>query len=249
MPVNGLRNHPRQPIGADAAARPSTGGLLGSGRRQCGAQRCAAAPDPAHALGEHFQEGCLPAGRIWKHFLRVVEGGCCWAPQPPPRLRLAATAPMLQNLETADAAVPAALSGLSNLQCCYLDLLVSEEGGVAPPLPAGPWLASLRWLHYNVDGLARSTTSLRAASALDFLEGGALDNSQKVVWSCPAAAAFFDWLAQHPPLRRVYFDAAEGGAFDSGVFATHVMRLGRRRPSLVLEGDAEPDMRDLIDEK
>ena len=151
---------------------------------------------------------------------------------------------LLQIVFARGAAVPAALAGLPNLQLCYLDIVCNA----APPLPARPWLASLRWLHYNVDGLVVSTAALQAAAALDFLEGSTFI-SKEVDWSSPAADAFFDWLAQHPPLRRVYFDAAEGGAFDSGVFATHVMRLAGRRPSLELEGDAEPDMRDLIDEK
>ncbi len=153
---------------------------------------------------------------------------------------LAATVSMLQYVETADVAVPAALAGLSNLQRCCLDFLVPEEGVAAPPLPAGPWLASLRWLYYEIGGLITSTAALQAAAALDFLEGGTFYNTKKVDWASPVAAGFFDWLAQHPPLRRVYFDAAGRKAFDSGFFAAHAMRLARRRPSLELEGFLRP---------
>ena len=145
---------------------------------------------------------------------------------------------MLQIVSTEDAAVPTALAGLSNLQRCYLELSVGSNG-VAPPLPAGPWLASLRWLHYDIDGLLSSTTVLPAAAALEFLEAGTFFVSN-VDWASPAAAAFFDWLAQHPPLRRVYFDAAAGRAFDSGRFAAHVMGL-RCRPALVLQGFLSPN--------
>ncbi len=133
--------------------------------------------------------------------------------------------------------MPAALASLSNLQRCFLDLETDEAA--APPLPSGPWLASLRWLHYKIGGLISSTAALQAAAALEFLEAGTSFCSN-VDWASPAAAAFFDWLAQHPPLRRVYFDAAEGGAFDSGRFAAHVMGL-RRRPALELEGFLSPN--------
>ena len=136
---------------------------------------------------------------------------------------------------THDAAVPAALAGLSNLQRCYMHLYAGDDG-LAPPLPAGPWLASLRWLRYNVDGLISSTATLRAATALEFLDAGNSDSSTAIDWRSAAAAAFFYWLEDHPPLRLVYFDTAGGQLFDSGDFAAHVMWLCRRRPSMGLVG-------------
>ena len=138
-----------------------------------------------------------------------------------------------QLLNTYDYAVPAALSGLSNLQRCYVAL----EGVGQVALPAASWLRSLRWLHFHVGGLVSSAAVLQAATALEFVEAGN-DSSGRIQWSGPAAAAFFDWLAQHPPLCRIYFDTCRGSLFDSGAFAAHVMRLCHRRPALVLEGFA-----------
>lgn len=129
---------------------------------------------------------------------------------------------------TDDVAVPAALAGLSNLQHCHLRLQAGDDIAT-PPLPAGPWLASLRWLHYPICGLVSSTAALQAAAALEVLKAGCSET--EVDWTSPAAAAFFDWLAQHPPLRRACFDG-KGRAFDSGYFAAHVAWLARRRLGL-----------------
>ena len=145
---------------------------------------------------------------------------------------------LLQVVMTDDVEVPAALAGLSQLQLCYLYLYV-EIDAAAPPLPAGPWLASLRWLRCNVDGLMSSTGALGAAAGLQFLQ--AAHSSLSVDWASPAAAAFFDWVEQHPPLCRMQFEATSGQTFNSGHFAARVMRLGRRRPALVLEGGYSSD--------
>ena len=114
---------------------------------------------------------------------------------------------LLQIVLTEDTAVPA-LAGLSNLQRCYLHLEV-PDGDAAPPLPAGPWLANLRWLHYPIDGLVVSTATLQATTTLEFLE--AAESEQIIDWRSPAAADFFGWLAQHPPLRRLFFEAERAG--------------------------------------
>ena len=56
-------------------------------------------------------------------------------------------------------------------------------------------------------------------------------------WRSPRATAFFDWLAQHPPLRRLSFDARwdEADNFDWPQFVKQLMRLWRRRPLLAMD--------------
>jgi len=162
-----------------------------------------------------------------------------WSPQLQPT-------PLLQVVMTNDAAVPAALAGLSNLQRCNLEVQTDEAA--APPLPAGPWLASLRWLSYPICGLVSSTAALRDAAALEYLE---TINSWVAVFERESdpAADFFDWLAQHPPLRRVHLEDRGGQAYHTPFFAAHVERLGRRRPSLVLEEADVAGMFDLLHEE
>lgn len=138
---------------------------------------------------------------------------------------------MLQNIQTADFEVVAALAGLSKLQLCSLDLHVLRDD-TAPPLPAGPWLASLSRLHYNVGGLISSTAVLQNAAALEFLSAGNSRFAKLIDWYSRATIAFFDWLAEHPPLRCVFFDVTHGRLFNSGFFAAHIMQLWRHRPSL-----------------
>lgn len=76
-----------------------------------------------------------------------------------------------------------------------------------------------------------SGAALRAATALEVV--AAQGSYEKMDWRSPDAIAFFDWLAQHPPLRRAVFDTnGDGDSFDSGVFAAHIARLLRRRPDL-----------------
>lgn len=51
----------------------------------------------------------------------------------------------------------------------------------------------------------------------------------------PAADAFFDWLAQHPPLLCFSVDAVLSDAqqtFGSTDFLVQALQLGRRRPAL-----------------
>ena len=152
---------------------------------------------------------------------------------------------MLQLIDTADTAVPATLANLSSLQYCYLD--VSGMDAVAP-LPAGPWLASLRWLHYSAGGLASSTAVLRAATSLEFVEtdDGQLD------WGSLAATGLFTWLASHPPLRRVRFDFSTRHSASSGFFVTLRERLCLCRPGLEVSGgvsygdDADAGMYELM---
>lgn len=152
---------------------------------------------------------------------------------------------MLQLIDTADTAVPATLANLSSLQYCYLD--VSGMDAVAP-LPAGPWLASLRWLRAGVDTLASNTAVLQGATALERLEVGE-PYAMRFNWRPPAVTSFFKWLAQHPPLQRVSFGGENPGygseaasVFDSTAFARRLQLLAHRRPALQLV--RMPDARD-----
>lgn len=123
--------------------------------------------------------------------------------------------------------LPDTIAGLPNLQrCCSWSCF---EG----PLPAGPWLRSLHWLDTELDTLASSLAVLRAAPALEFLDvgsGGDFD------WGSPAAAALVDWLAQHPPLRRVCFDEwCWRDAINPGLFDVSIAQLRCRRPGLLVQ--------------
>ena len=134
--------------------------------------------------------------------------------------------------------LPNTLASLPQLQRCYLDLDSS------PPLPSGPWLASLRWLAASVHSLIRSTAVLSAAPNLELVE--VMGNSD-FDWSSRAAAALFDWLAQHPQLRRVCFNsscweyAADHRGFEAGVAQLRSRRKGLQahwRAALDAEGDS-----------
>lgn len=133
---------------------------------------------------------------------------------------------------------PAALAGLSHLRRCYLSRTDRPAVGAAAALqlPVGPWLHNLQWLGINVGLLAGSVAALGAAPALEFVELVESDSSQQLDWQrAPGAAAFFDWLAQHPPLARVSFESrylTRKSLFNSPAFAMRLLQLGRSRPSL-----------------
>ena len=132
-----------------------------------------------------------------------------------------------------------ALAGLSRLQRCCLALDSDDDGAPDPPLPPGPWLASLRWLRANVDTLVSNTGVLQGATALERLEAGE-PYAMRYNWRPPAVTAFFRWLAQHPPLQRVCFGGEHPTAphapsvYDSTAFARRLQLLAHRRPALQL---------------
>ncbi len=152
--------------------------------------------------------------------------------------------PASQILEVEDLALPQGLAGLPRLQRCYLGELA------AAALPAGPWLAGLRWLAADQDTLIASSAVLRAAPALELLESCSSEFDAETDcdplepelqppatdWRSPAAAAFFDWLARHPPLRHTCFRfRITRTAPLSQVFLERLAQLRRSRPGLQVQ--------------
>ena len=115
-----------------------------------------------------------------------------------------------------------------------------------PPALAGRQLGSL----------LRSSAVLRGAAALEFVAVHATED-QETNWDLKAgeANAFFDWAAQHPPLRRLSYEAIEDPhRLDAGAFGLQLLRLGERRLGLKVWapglGGNDPDPQlflDLID--
>ena len=137
--------------------------------------------------------------------------------------------------------LPPALSGLSRLRLCHLECWgrLAEGATYAPPLPGGPWLRSLQWLSVGPGTLLSSTAVLQGAAALECVS---IANSPttSVDWHSPAADAFFDWLARHPPLRRLAVDCSSWPsnskqAFASTDFVVQMTHLCRRRPALLVQ--------------
>ena len=119
------------------------------------------------------------------------------------------------------------MAGLPRLQRCYLCIRSPTL-----PLPAGPWLASLRWLGVGLSNLANSTAVLRHAAALEFVE---LIGDGELEWRSPAAAQLLNWLAQHPPLRTVTCDQWCGtGDPAPSAFDASLAGLRARRPGLAV---------------
>lgn len=130
-----------------------------------------------------------------------------------------------------DLDTPASLACLPSLQRCYLAGLHTHTQA-ALPLPAGPWLASVRCLGGNIGTLLASAALLHAASALEYIEVAG-PAGLGIDWHSPAAAAFFGWLAAHPPLRRVLLCLMpDSSVFESWAFTILLAELWQRRPAL-----------------
>ena len=166
---------------------------------------------------------------------------CCWLPSGARQFVASSWQPytalpthLSQVLHGEGLDALAALGELLCLQRCLLERTDKRAADEAvPALPGGPWLRSLRMLGANIDVLSSSTAVLQAAPALEVVCAGDTDSQQQFDWRSPAAAAFFDWLARHPPLRLVYFEPdAESAAFDSHLFAARLAQLWRRRPGM-----------------
>lgn len=138
------------------------------------------------------------------------------------------------------ASLPPSLAGLPHLQLCQLSFAYPQFGyAAAAPLPGGPWLHSLRWLSIGISSLMRSTAVLRAATALECIS---IVHSPAAAtnWHSPAASTLFDWLARHPPLRRLSIQAdCSLAPFSSVAFAAQVRWLRSRRPALWVQ---HPDL-------
>lgn len=131
--------------------------------------------------------------------------------------------------------LPAALGELAHLELCYVGGPYSQAEGPPPQLPSGPWLQSLECLGVGIDTLLSSAPVLQQATRLRHL---GLHNASgcEVDWESPTAAAFFDWLACHPPLRCLTVDEDDVEnmkAFETASFLVCIMQLWRRRPSLL----------------
>ena len=142
--------------------------------------------------------------------------------------------------------LPPALGRLPHLKRLYL----RDVGEAA--LPGGPMLRSLRWLSADIHVLLNNLQTLPAAAALEYVAvadslGGKID------WGSAAMTGLFSWLAQHPPLRRLSFDALwhEDKQFDCPWFVIRVLQLVRRRPELSIRcpgiGDEGGCFYDLLD--
>lgn len=142
-----------------------------------------------------------------------------------------------------------AMSGLSQLQLCHVSNYPINGGEAeAVPLRSGPWLCGLRWLCADLNTLLRSTAVLQAATALESISIGH-SPSAVVDWRSPAATAFFDWLASHPPLRRLGVDLKyPAKLIESSAFVVRLMQLWRRRPALLVQAPGFGDTGDSFGE-
>lgn len=132
-----------------------------------------------------------------------------------------------QALDVGLLGLPAALARLPQLHRCFLVRSSNEV------LPAGPWLARLRFLSAAAGTFISSTALLSGAAALEVVK---LDVcGQDVDWGSPAAAAFFGWLAQHPPLRHVLFSGIYCIKDFGPGFQAHLALLLRSRPALEVQ--------------
>ena len=130
------------------------------------------------------------------------------------------------------------LSGLPKLRVCCLGGLSGRQaaagGPLLPLLPGGPWLQSLQWLGVSIDALLKSNGVLLEATQLQHL--GLWGSSVAIDWGSPAAAALFDWLACHPPLRHLTVDdLISTQVFATSGFFNHCMQLCRRCPDLLVQ--------------
>jgi hypothetical protein len=166
----------------------------------------------------------------------------CWLGSPEAGEAIAAALPHLTGLtclmlwgDCCLNLLSPALSSLSRLQLCELENDgYDDAGGQLAPLPVGPWLHSLRWLSTNDNTLLRSLPALQAAAAFECISIELTPPSRSHDWCPPAAAAFFDWLARHPPLRRLCL-ACYSEDLAPLEIVQHLMRLCRYRPDLAIE--------------
>lgn len=146
---------------------------------------------------------------------------------------------MLSPSTSFDALLPA-LSGLSRLRLCSLERTYGDQTDPLhmAPLPAGPWLCGLQWLSIDLGTLLISTTVLVEAAALECIS---ITNRGRMIvdWSSQAATDVFDWLAAHPPLRRLSFDDGDNFALQRMVsspdFQVQITQLGRHQPAVQVQ--------------
>lgn len=147
---------------------------------------------------------------------------------------------------------PAAVASLPKLQ--RLCLLGSNVSGT---LPAGPWLDNLRWFGAPWALLEAGIGTLAAARHLEYLSSVTMPSFIAFNVGGPRAqrwAAFWDFAAEHPPLRCLGIDTAFHGVLNDDTDDTDdtddsdaeevaqpslalldaLLRLKHRRPGLQL---------------
>ncbi|PRW21137.1 TMV resistance N-like [Chlorella sorokiniana] len=82
--------------------------------------------------------------------------------------------------------LPASVDSLPQLELCLLDHFDPAHwgDGLEPPLPGGPWLASLRWLAASVSALVLGGAGLQEAAALEHLDIEALTGAGRRQMTC-----------------------------------------------------------------
>lgn len=123
-----------------------------------------------------------------------------------------------------------AMQGPPQLQYCYMVVTAPHMYGPWP-LPAGSWLAGLRWLAASLGSLLAAGAGLRAAAALEVVEVlcSEFDDAH---WVRIKHGPLFDWLAGHPTLRRVVFRGCDSNLDDPSDFQAAVAKLRSQRPDL-----------------
>ncbi len=135
--------------------------------------------------------------------------------------------------------LPAALSSLSRLQLCHIPRL--EDSNAA--LPRSP---SLRWLSTDIRTLLGSMDALQHATVLECVS--IIGRPKHAVnWDSPAGAAFFQWLAHHPTLRRLSIEHPHPNLVASRSFLVQFAQLCHRRPALAVHFPAPTDRQSLIE--
>lgn len=176
---------------------------------------------------------------------------------------------MLQELTASDRCprlLPPSVDSLPQLQLCLLDHFGPPfwGGALEPPLQEGAWLGGVRWLAASATALLSGAAALEEADALEYLELLCYGREGVVDFRGPGASALLDWLADHPPLRRVSFVGVDPSQFDfcfgdpvdfpSADLLAWVAELRRRRPRLQVHcpvfggAEASPLRRHLLEQ-
>lgn len=167
-----------------------------------------------HAINCHLP-ACLPALTSLEHLCMTALGADLTQQLEAALAQLTGLTSLV--VQAATQRIPAALGGLSRLQRLCLRRWGHGELTDAR-LPAGPWLASIRWLGLPFAVLEQCTELLASAQQLEYLCSMGLP---ELPLCCGADTAdrwrrFWRLLAAHPPLRCFLLDAPpEGDGVDA----------------------------------
>jgi len=127
--------------------------------------------------------------------------------------------------------IPPAIASLSCLQRLCFD--GSAADALADlSLPQGAWLASIRWLGLPWGVLRSAVGTLRAAPHLEYLCSSSIptDGTSSEEW-----AAFWRFVAAHPPLRCLGMEHQGGGECSPAeLLLDTILTLRQRHPELQL---------------